>query len=433
MKFEDRILAFLQNIASGLAQNKIFVETPRRMWDGLATEYEWWLLVYPFARVDRPPFNALIVMMKLLEEVGTGQVMFALELGKVDGSSVDDLEVDVFVDRNDLNALDRQIVDFEDPNMIREVVKRVQAYIGKVRRIHPQGPREWSPRVKGAEMGAAKKKYDPIVVNLVEQEGWKPYTYDSSKFDERIMRLSDEEYSGLMNGEESQCGRLMEDIMGEFYSSKAPESPRDWSPRNLHIGPVGIKKACIGWKEGNLDEVDALIRDTIQYMYEETLIPDDNDIRQAMYEARDDFEKKFDLSPWIWEPLIEGNTTERSILMHLMNDIDYSRAQGKYDRFLIFDWMNSSQVADLLGKWPAAERPKIIRALRDEFEALRDALVHETFKEIAKTMDDSDISNRTDWAKHWHHNLADKKRMESVRKQVREYVKTAPALPEDEE
>lgn len=429
LKFEDRILAFLQNVASGLAQGKIFVETPRRMWDGLATEYEWWLLVYPFARVDRPPWNALIVMMKLVEESGTGQVMFALELGKVDGSSVDDLEVDVFVDPDDQSSLNQQIADFEDPSMIREVVKRVQAYIGKVRRTHPQGPREWSPRMKGS-LGAKKREFEPVVVNLVEQKGWKEWTSD--EWQERVQQYSDEYYQASME-EKGECESLIEAIMGIEYSSRAPEGPRDWSPKAGPIGPTAVKKACIGFSEGRLEGVEYMVRDAIYYMYEDAMMPDDGDIIWALTETRDELTGKPDLDE-IWEPLIEKAHTEKRIMHNLLNSIDYSRQQTHYDRYLSFNFMTSPEVVYLIHKYPPEDQGWVKDALQFQyFPALRERFLNHFFRKLSKYMDGTDPENRADWNKHWKAMLRDEDRVKEVRKEIRKYLKTAPALPEDEE
>lgn len=429
LKFENRILAFLQNVASGLAQSKIFVETPRRMWDEIATGYEWWLLVYPFARVDRPPFNALIVMMKLLEEEGTGKVMFVLELGKVDGGSVDDLEVDVFVDRDDLNALDRQIIDFEDPSMILEVVKRVQAYIGKVRRAHPQGPREWSPRMKGS-LGARKKEFEPVVVNLVEQKGWKEWTSD--EWQERVQRLSDEYYQESMERDD-ECESLIEAIMGIEYSHKAPEGPRDWSPKAGPIGPRAVKKACFGFSEGQLEGVEHMIRDAIQYMYEDATMPDDGDINWALVETRDEFVEKPDLDE-IWEPLIDRTHTEKRIMHNVLNSINYSRQQTHYDRYVSFDFMTSPEVVYLIHKYPEEDRGWVKDSLQFQyFKTLRERFLERFFRKLSKYMDGTDPQNRADWNKHWKAILRDEDRVKEVRKEIRKYLKTAPPLPEEEE
>ena len=429
LKFENRILAFLQNVASGLAQSKIFVETPRRMWDGLATGYEWWLLVYPFARVDRPPHDALIIMMKLLVDEATDQVMFALELGKVDGSSVDDLEVDIFVERDNLAALNQQIADFEDPSMIREVVKRVQAYIGKVRRRHPQGPREWSPRMKGS-LGAKKSEFKPVIVNIVTQEGWKEWSDDD--WQERVQKRSDEYYQAKME-DEGECESLIEAIMGEEYSRSAPEGPRDWSPKTGPIGPKAVKKACFGFSEGRLEGVEYMIRDAIQYMYEDAMMPDDSDITYALSETRDDISEKPDLDE-IWEPLIAKTHTEKRIMRNLVNQIDYSRQQTHYDRYLSFNFMASPEVTYLVEAYPIEDRGWVRDALQfHHFIPLRERFLKLFFRKLSKDMEGSDPDNRTDWNKHWKAMLRDEDRVKEVRKEIRKYLKTAPPIPEEEE
>lgn len=270
---------------------------------------------------------------------------------------------------------------------------------------------------------------EPIVINIVERKGWEPWRSD--ELNEQVVAFSDEHYKSIVENE--GCESLIEGIMGEHYKWGAKEGPREWSPRGQAIGRIGIKKACIGFKEGKLEGVEYMIRDTVNFMYEDALTPDDEDIGYAIREAKEDWHKKYELEEWIWEPLLLKNRTERSILLGLMNKIDYMRKQGHYDRDLVFDFRNASEVLSLLQAWPTKDRADIKKSLEGEYRHLVESFLKEFFKELHASMKDSDPNNRTDWNKHRNFMLADKARVEAVRKEIREYVKDAPELPEDEE
>lgn len=280
------------------------------------------------------------------------------------------------------------------------------------------------------KMGATAKLEEPIMVNLVAEWDWADWD-PAGELMERVMALSDEYYKDILESE--GCEKLIEGIMGEHYKWGAQEGPREWSPRGQDIGPIGIQKACIGLKSHKLESVEHMIRDTVSSMYEDALIPDDEDIRYAMGEAKEDWHKKYELEEWIWEPLLKKNRTERSILLGLMNKIDYFRKQGYYDRNLVFDFRNASEVLSLLQAWPAKDRKDIRKTLEGEYRRLTEDFLKEFFSELHASMKDRDPENRTDWKKHWKFMLADKARVEAAKKEIQEFVKDAPELPEDEE
>lgn len=432
--FENRILAFLHNVGAKLTQAKIFIDTPRRMWGEGHHAYEWWLLVYPWARVDRPPDNALIIKVRLLIFAGGARAKFLLELEGVDGRWIDELDPEDVVLSDDLDRLSEQVEDFEIPEMVRQIAKRIQAYIAKERRENPKGPREWSPRLKGVEMGAKEKTERPIRINLVEDKGWDPWRSDNDDLNERIQRFSDE-YHQLFDRtmEREECESLVEDILGPYYRFGAPEGPREWSPKITPIGIIGVRKACKGIKDGDLEAADYLIRDAIQFMWEEAMTPDDGDIEYALSETKDKFADKPDLDE-IWDPLLEKGRKARGVMMDLMNQIHYSRTQGHYDRYLIFDFLNAQSVTDLIQYWPIEDQGWVRDTLEfQDLKDLRERFLEEFFEKLKKVMDDSDPANRADWKKHWRAVLTNNDQVTHVRQQIWNYLRTAPELPEAEE
>ena len=440
---ENRVLAFLNNVGGEVSRRKIFIETPIRFWEDGYQDYEWWLLIYPWTRVDRPPDNALIAQFKLL--AGYGKVRLVLDLGRVDGRLVDtilmheSLEVE---DADVMAGLGKQMAHFEQPTVIKEVADKIEDYIKNARRESKYGPREWSPRLEGSK----KKKEEPVRVNLAEQKEWRRnWTWDSSDFDEMVHRLTDEYYLDLRSME-GECDSLIEDIMGPFYNVKAEEGPREWSPRARKIGPEGVEKACKGWREHKLEEVDSLIADTIERMFDKACTPHEGDLQHALAETKDWFVENPDLDYEIWDPLIdqqmEGKkgdwssrlrAAKRSIMLGLMNQIHLSGEQGHYDRYIEFDLMNSQEVVDLIHAWPVEDRGWVEDALRfNDFKSLRNEFLERFFGKLEKDMADEDPSNRADWPGQWQEELKDKERIEAVRKEIFEYLKTAPELPEDE-
>src|SRR5262245_46078338 len=144
--------------------------------------------------------------------------------------------------------------------------------------------REWSPK-KRPEMGAAKKKEQPVAFNLVEEKEWKD-EWNSDEWNERVQSNADDYYRAKIE-DQGDCEGLIEEILGEEFSSHASHTPRDWSPRMRPIGPEGITLACKGLKDRELEAVEYMIRDTAQYMYEDAMLPDDEDINFAIEETKD--------------------------------------------------------------------------------------------------------------------------------------------------
>jgi hypothetical protein len=426
-KYSHRILAWMNNIAEQLRERDISVDGPYVLFDSVSTDFHWLLVIYPLQGESPSPNNALDMRFQIIwsGRDDNFSIRAALDLTTVEGSDIGGLGHGL-VPGDDPSRFEAQIQSFENPNTIKDVVNRITAYISKARR---EGPREWSPRWEKPSMGAAGKLEEPIAINIVERKGWEPWRSD--ELTEQVTVLSDEHYKGIL--EYQGCESLIEGIMGEHYKWGAKEGPREWSPRGLKIGRMGIKKACIGFKNRELESVDYMVRDTINFMYEDALTPDDEGINYAIREAKEDWHKKYDLEEWIWEPLLEKNRTERSILLGFMNKIDYVRKQGHYDRDIVFDFRNASEVLSLLQAWPSKDRADIKKTLEGEYRRLVEAFLKEFFKELHASMKDRDPGNRADWKKHWKFMLADKARVEAVRKDIREFVKQAPELPEDEE
>jgi hypothetical protein len=428
-KYSHRVLAWMSNIAEQLRERDISVDGPYALFDSVSTDFHWLLVIYPLKGESPSPNNALDMRFQIIwsGRDDNFSIRAALDLTTVEGTDIGGLGHGL-VPGDDLSRFEAQIQDFENPNTIKDVVDRVEAYIRKARR---EGPREWSPRWEKPSMGAAEKPEkleDPISINIVERKGWEPWRSD--ELSELAQALSDEYYKAIVDTE--GCD-LIEKIMGEHYKWGTKEGPREWSPRGGMIGLEGIKKACIGLKDNQLEGVDSMIRDTANFMYEDALTPDDEDIRYAMQEAKEDWYKKYELTEWLWEPILEKNRTERSILLGFMNKIDYTRKQGYYDRYIVFDFRSVSEVLSLLHAWPAKDFAEIKKALENEYRSLVESFLEEFFKELAASMKDRDPENRADFKKHWKFMLSDKPRVEAVRKEIREFVKQAPELPEDEE
>lgn len=428
---DNRILAFLQNIASSLAAKKIFTHQPVHVWDEENQTYEWWLLVYPWTRVTKPPENAIIVEVRLerykkfldivLEfETAGGTLLYRYPEGD-----------DISLEEADISEFETEFERYDDPDSVRQIVTRVEDYVKRARSDESMGPRDWSPRMKGSE----RKKIEPVRVNIVEEKEWKEnWTWDSSDFDDRIQRYIDN-YSKSLWEEKGEMEGLVEDILGHFYDDKASDGPREWSPKERKIGPHGVKKVVRGLQEGrDLIEVDTMIRDTIQYMYEDAMMPDDDDIQLAMREVRDELIENPDLDYELWDPLLEKGKSQKSIMVQLTNEIAYSRAQQHYDRYIVFDFMNSGIVKNLLEEWPVEDRGWVEDSLQfNEFKALRNNFMGEFFGELEKRMKDSDPDYRTEWKKHWQEMLRQEDRVKAARKDIWKYLETAPELQEDED
>jgi len=429
---DNRILAFLQNIASNLAAKKIFTHEAVHVWDHENGIYEWWLLVYPWTRVTKPPENAVIAEIRF-ERHGKFLNIVA-ELESVEGAVLYRWAEgeDISLEKADISEYEVEFERYEDPDSIVQIAAKIETFIKRARSGEPKGPREWSPRLKGSE--PKKKPDEPVRINIVEEKEWKEnWTWESTDFDERIQRLSDAYYETLF-GDKDECESLIEDIMGTFYDSDADEGPREWAPRPRKIGPEGVKKVCKAWHNREMEAVDSVIRDTIQYMYEDASIPDGGDIQHAIQEAKDKLIDEVELDYELWDPLLDKGWHEQDIMIQLMNEVNYNRAPRAYDRYIAFDFINAGVVKDLLAAWPKKDRGWVRDALKsNEFRTLRNNFMGEFFEKLEKDMKDSDPDFRTNWDIHWGGMIVDDARMEAVRKEIFEFLKTAPELPEEDE
>src|SRR4029077_7839414 len=201
--YNDRIFAFLRKLAVELRKKQIVSDEPFQMFDFAYEDYEWWMVVYPWEKVDPVPGNALDLMFKLAHTSEDNRLFatFALSLATNDGVPVDDLDMGDPVNVTlSLIKLDEQLRDFEMDSTIIDIASRSAAYISKVRRERPKGPREWSPRWDSPSMGATKKKPEPIMVNLVMQKDWEAWD-TAGELSERINELSDEDLKVRMSEE----------------------------------------------------------------------------------------------------------------------------------------------------------------------------------------------------------------------------------------
>jgi len=438
--FDAKILSFLSEIRERLGEWGIFSKEPFRMWN---EGFSWWMVVYPADEEEDTPNEALDVKFRLSlyydkREETTTRVKFSLNLDTAGGTPVDEVSYGEFVDT--IGGLRGQFEEFD--NDWYQVALRIRAYIVKVRENYPQDPREWSPRWN---LGAKRKGEEPVRVNIVEEEEWKEnWTGDSTDFDERLQNLGDEHYQTIMDTK-GQCRELIEDILGKFYDRTVSEDPREWSPRTgpVEVGPEGVRKICNGLHDGKLEGVSAIIRDTIHYMYEEALMPNDGDIKYAIEETQNKFVNDPELDYEIWDPLIDlkverwkdsSARVERGIMLDLMNQIHFTREEGHYDRYIEFGFMDTQSVKDVIYAWPIGDREWVRDALRfQEFKNLKNQFMGDFFEKLKKDMRESDPENRRDWRGQWKAMLKDEPRMQAARREIWEYLRTAPELPEEDE
>jgi len=441
---DNRILAFLQTLATHLAARHIVTNPPIHLWDHENEFYEWWLLVFPYRRLTTPPDNAINVEIRLrvTDDGWFGRIICQLET--VEGvmlSHIWDTYDNIRMDTADISEFEAEFERLEDPATVRNVVEKLEGFIKRARKRQPMGPRDWSPRLEGSK----KKKEAGVAVNIVEDKRWKDnWSWDSGEFERRVQGFSDSYYQ-TMKQEPDACESLIEDILGKYYKSDVDEGPREWTPRAKKVvGPEGVKKACGGLHDGSLEEVSGLIGQVVQFMYEDALSPHEGDISYALDETKEYFLEKPDLDYEIWDPLIdklmEGKkgdwssrlrAAKRSIMLGLLNKIQYTGEEKHHEYYIEFDLMGAQEVVDLIHAWPVEDRAWVEDALRfHEFKAFQNEFMSRFFEELKKDMDEGDPENRTDWRGHWQ--AKDQAQVEVARKEIFEYLKTAPELPEDE-
>jgi hypothetical protein len=255
------------------------------------------------------------------------------------------------------------------------------------------------------------------VINLYDHPKYQERFDFADELGETATNHADEHYRQVL---EESCDDVLVDLLGPLYSHQFEETPKDWSPHPpKKVGPNGLKRLCEALRKGRLHVTDQFIRDSLTFAWEDALSPDNGDIDYALSEAKEKFQGDW-IQEEIWDPVLEkvpfykGPDGPENIAKDLMRFV----SQSGLNRAILFDFGVSPPVLALRRgqrvSWPALDQ---------ELAYIRDLVMDEFFKKLEKIMDDSDPTNRVNWAVQWRADLRDEKRVKEVQAELLDYLK----------
>lgn len=256
--------------------------------------------------------------------------------------------------------------------------------------------------------------------NLTEQEEWKPWDPGNEKG--AWAWASDNAYDEWKATSDRRIGDLVKDLLEAALTKRErAQLPEDAVERlvedlreNTHLNNEGLFQAIL---------------DPMQWAWELAYWPEDLDIQKSVDKAREDFSDEIRLSEY-WEPLIQmpptgpkewtprGIFTEKRLFGELGKRVSYERKPRNYDRFLVFDWLDSPILHAAKRTILAMPDPPHPDQIDEEVEAWADDFTRYMFKHLEKRMEDIDINTRYDFDPQWKGILKDRSRLKGVRRDV---------------
>jgi hypothetical protein len=258
-------------------------------------------------------------------------------------------------------------------------------------------------------------RHRPLKINIVEEDGWKPY--DPGNVKGVWQWAIDNAWDDFTNMSEDTCESLVRDL---------------YKPGELD--DAGLERICEQLKDDHaaLENTAQAMMDASQWAWEEAYTPTDGDIAKAMKRIGDwiEFDDYWSLivrphaeaGPKDWYP--GRKWTETMILEDLESRISYSRKEDAYDRYIVFDWKDAPPVVDLLAKLKRKPgeggSPADVEA---DLDAWMGAYMNGFWVILSEVMQDVDTHYRVDFWPHWKSVLRDKDRMKAVAKEISGFLK----------
>lgn len=274
-------------------------------------------------------------------------------------------------------------------------------------------------------------KIKPIRINIVEEDGWKPWDYAQS--DGISSWSADNAWDDWQNMDDETLKGYIEELL-EVSLSKAERK---------RITPEDVDRIAEEIRESTTDSFESMyhaIVDAHQWAWEIAYSPDDRDIGKAMEKARRHWDLErlpdyWDLvlqdeapeGPREWSP--RGHWTTSKLYQDFIERIVYERKAEHYDRYIIFDWGESGAVKLLLQALKNHPEEGSVEGVESDLKDLSDSYLTTFFKELEQRMQDNDPRYHWDLDPHWKIMLKDK----SVRRGVRDEVLAFLAKPKKEE
>lgn len=274
----------------------------------------------------------------------------------------------------------------------------------------------------------AKKTF---IRNLTAEEEWKPW--DPGNQDGAWHWASDNAWDEWRELGAERCQELLADIVNAALRKRE----RDQLPEDA------LERMCAYLQEGGdkLEAVQQTFMDAFTWAWEIAYWPEDGDIEKSVERARLDLYDglrpndywgwlfdKTTLGPKEWNP--RGLFTAPMLFDHLAKRVEYKRKPKHYDRYLVFDWVDSPLIdkakkaifAQKHGRYPDDDD------INQELEEWADHFVRLMFADLEKRMQRVDVGSRYDFGPQWKSVLTDKQRMAGVRAEILKFFRIKKAV-----
>jgi len=244
------------------------------------------------------------------------------------------------------------------------------------------------------------KRLPTIRVNLVEEEGWKPWSYEE-RFGELVADAVWNDWASLK----------ADDVMDYLAEIVKPARGRMARKRWGVLTQEDLGRAAEAAKKGDptLESTRQAFVDAMQYMYEEAGTPTDRDIERAVEFAQDN--RYGNHLGFLWEGFLDATGMDADevaaqVVGKPFSKI-YHRKPGWYDRYIVLSW-NEVPAARQLLSWlsehsengpPSAK--EVDEALRTDLGGIAGDFVYDVLLALQKIHENVDWANRAKWRKHW--------------------------------
>lgn len=236
------------------------------------------------------------------------------------------------------------------------------------------------------------KKLPSVRINIVEEEGWKPWSYED-RFGEVVANAAWESMSDL------KVDDITEYLAELIKPTRGPMSRKRWSV----VSQEDLGRAAQAMKDGELESTRMMFQDAAQWMYEEAGTPTDRDIKQAMEIAADNRYDGNLGSEWL-EFASAHELDADQIARKLVETASYERKENYYDRYISLSWGRVPEAKRFV-KWAVETsglmEKQALYELEDSLKGIAADFVTNTLEALRRGLEDMDWNNRTHWKKHW--------------------------------
>ena len=236
------------------------------------------------------------------------------------------------------------------------------------------------------------KKLPSVKINIVEEEGWKPWDF-AGEFGNIVANASWESIHALKVDDVTE---YLEELI---KPTRGPMVRKRWSV----VTQEDLGRAAQAMKDGELESTRMMFQDAASWMYEEAGTPTDRDIDHAIDVAKDDHYGGHLSGEW--DEFAEAYGTEADLIAKkLVNTVSYERQPNYYDRYIALSWQDVPE-AKAFVKWVVKAgymtEGMAIDHLKDELKGIAGDFVYNTLEALRRGLEDMNWEDRAKWKKHW--------------------------------